>query len=241
MMLQSYRSLRLAAIVAVGTASLSGCIPVLIGGVAAGTVVAVDRRDSGTQLQDKTIGLKAENQISKQFGNQVRINALSYDNRLLLTGDVPTQDMKDQITHLAQGIENVKAVINQMTVGPIESLGDRTNDGWLTSKVDTALVNAPTVPSRTITVTTDHSVVYMMGRVTEQEGNYAAQTASSISGVQRVVKLFDIVTPEEAQADEIRAKNGGASSDSSNSTPSSNVPSAVAPADGGVQAMPIQP
>jgi len=190
--------LLLAAVLACAVA-LPGCVPLVLGGAAATTaVVATDRRTSGTQLEDQNIAFKAQNQISQKLGSTARINATAYSGRVLLTGDVPTEAAKAQATTIAQGVENAKAVVNQLTVGPIASLSIRSNDTWLSSKVHGALLNARYVPSNTITVTTDRGVVYLMGKVTKVEGDYAAATVSGISGVSKVVKLFDTISHDEA-------------------------------------------
>ncbi|HEY0296962.1 MAG TPA: BON domain-containing protein [Bordetella sp.] len=229
-----------------GTASgLSGCIPLLFGGAAAGTATVVtDRRSSGTQLDDQTIAFKVENQVSKQLGNSenTRINATSYEGRVLITGDVPTEAAKSQATAAASQVEKVKSVANQLTVGPVESLGDRSNDSWLGSKVRTALLNAKYVPSGAITSTTDHSVVYLMGKVTQEEGNYAAAAVSGVGGVAKVVKLFTYISRDEA----IRL-SGNTTTSAPDST--SAAPATTAPIENGddaaggndsMQAMPIK-
>ena len=161
------RPLMLAAALSTAALSLSACAPLIVGGAAATTAVVItDRRTSGIQLEDQNIAFKAQSQISQKLGDTARVNAMAYGGHLLLTGDVPTEQAKAEATTIAQGIENVKQVINQLNVGPIASFGTRSNDTWLTSKVKTALINTKYVPSGTIALTTDHSVVYLMGKVT---------------------------------------------------------------------------
>lgn len=206
------RPLLLAAALSGAALSLSACAPLIVGGAAAATaVVATDRRTSGTQLDDQNAAFKAQNQISQKLGGTARVNAMAYGGRLLLTGDVPSEAVKSQAAAIAQGIESVKQVVNQLNVGPIASFGVRSNDTWLTSKVKATLINTKYVPSGTIAVTTDHSVVYLMGKVTQAEGNYAANAAADIGGVAKVVKLFDTISREEA----VRLSNSGAKSNTS--------------------------
>ena len=150
-------------------------------------MVATDRRTSGTQLEDQNMAFKAQHQISQKLGETARVNAMAYGGILLLTGDVPTDEAKNQATAMARGVENVKQVVNQLTVGPIASLGVRSNDTWLTSKVKTALINTKYVPSGTIAVTTDHSVVYLMGKLTQAEGDYAANAAADVAAWPRLL------------------------------------------------------
>ena len=242
------RPLLLAALLSTAALSLSACAPLIVGGAAATTaVVATDRRTSGTQLEDQNMAFKAQHQISQKLGETARVNAMAYGGILLLTGDVPTDEAKNQATAMARGVENVKQVVNQLTVGPIASLGVRSNDTWLTSKVKTALINTKYVPSGTIAVTTDHSVVYLMGKLTQAEGDYAANAAADVGGVAKVVKLFETISREEA----VRLYSSGSKSSQSGSSADAKAPiesSAGAQGDGnasgggssGVQAIPIK-
>lgn len=230
--------------------ALPGCVPLLVGGAAATTaVVATDRRTSGIQLEDQNIAFKAQSQISQKLGDAARVNATAYEGRVLLTGDVPTEAAKAEATSIAQRVEHVKAVVNQLNVGPAASFGTRSNDSWLSSKVHTALLNARYVPSSAITVTTDRGVVYLMGKVTKVEGDYAASSAAGVGGVSKVVKLFDIISRDEA----VRL-SGGASNQvepakpESSATPASTqapiengqVGTTGADAGGALQTMPIK-
>ena len=237
------RPLMLAAALSTAALSLSACAPLIVGGAAATTAVVVtDRRTSGIQLEDQNMAFKAQSQISQKLGDTARVNAMAYGGHLLLTGDVPTEEAKNQATAIAQGVENVKQVINQLNVGPIASFSTRSNDTWLTSKVKTALLNTKYVPSGTIAVTTDHSVVYLMGKVTQAEGEYAANATADVGGVAKVVKLFETISREEA----IRLSNTGSKSNTSTETKAPIESGAGASSDNaagtssGVEAMPIK-
>ena len=237
------RPLMLAAALSTAALSLTACAPLIVGGAAATTAVVVtDRRTSGIQLEDQNMAFKAQSQISQKLGDTARVNAMAYGGHLLLTGDVPTEEAKNQATAIAQGVENVKQVINQLNVGPIASFSTRSNDTWLTSKVKTALLNTKYVPSGTIAVTTDHSVVYLMGKVTQAEGEYAANATADVGGVAKVVKLFETISREEA----IRLSNTGSKSNTSTETKAPIESGAGAASDNaagtsnGVEAMPIK-
>ncbi|KAG0921937.1 hypothetical protein G6F32_014882 [Rhizopus arrhizus] len=116
------RPLMLAAALSTAALSLTACAPLIVGGAAATTAVVVtDRRTSGIQLEDQNMAFKAQSQISQKLGDTARVNAMAYGGHLLLTGDVPTEEAKSQATAIAQGVENVKQVINQLNVGPIAS------------------------------------------------------------------------------------------------------------------------
>ncbi|MEN5167665.1 MULTISPECIES: BON domain-containing protein [Achromobacter] len=238
------RPLMLAAALSTAALSLSACAPLIVGGAAATTAVVVtDRRTSGIQLEDQNMAFKAQSQISQKLGDTARVNAMAYGGHLLLTGDVPTEEAKSQATAIAQSIENVKQVINQLNVGPIASFGTRSNDTWLTSKVKTALINTKYVPSGTIALTTDHSVVYLMGKVTQAEGEYAANATADVGGVAKVVKLFETISREEA----IRLSNSSTRDASTETKAPIQSGTGTAPSDNnaagtsnGVEAMPIK-
>ncbi|MFD4835974.1 BON domain-containing protein [Achromobacter sp. NPDC058515] len=236
------RPLMLAAALSTAALSLSACAPLIVGGAAATTAVVVtDRRTSGVQLEDQNMAFKAQSQISQKLGDTARVNAMAYGGHLLLTGDVPTEEAKSQATAIAQGIENVKQVINQLNVGPIASFGVRSNDTWLTSKVKTALINTKYVPSGTIALTTDRSVVYLMGKVTQAEGEYAANATADVGGVAKVVKLFETISREEA----IRLSGSGSKSNSTETkapieSGAGAASDSASGTSGGVEAMPIK-
>ncbi len=177
--------------------TLSGCGALVVGGTAATTaIVATDRRTAGEQVEDQAIELKTSAEMRRLFENTARVVPTSYAGVLLLTGDVPTEQAKQQAGEAAEKVEKVVRVVNELRVGPLTPLSVRTNDTWLTSKVKTALINTREVPSRTISVTTERGVVYLMGKVTDAEGQRAAKAAASVKGVNKVVKLFEIVAAE---------------------------------------------
>lgn len=192
------RYVLMAALAGVTVSTLSACGLLLVGGTAATTaLVATDRRTAGEQVDDKTIVMKAGSENRKLLENkQGRINTSSYGGLVLLTGDVPTEADKLAAAQRIAKIEKVNRVVNELRVGPPTELSVRTNDSWLFTRVSTALINTKDVPSRTISVTTERGVVYLLGMVTEAEGERAAIAAASVPGVSRVVKLFEYVSPE---------------------------------------------
>jgi osmotically-inducible protein OsmY len=242
------RPLLLSAVIATAAVSLSACAPLLVGGAAATTAVVItDRRTPGAQIEDKNIDFKAEKQIADKLGNGARVNAMSYNGILLLTGDVPSEQAKAEATTVAQSIQHVKKVVNQLAIGPEATFGTRSNDTWLTSKVKAKLLETKYVPSATIDVTTDHGVVYLMGLVTEAEGNYAATAASEVSGVKKVVKVFETISREEAlnlsgqSASSTNTSSSSAPTTTNNLAPSTATPAANSgAASSGVEVMPIQ-
>ncbi|HEY3554659.1 MAG TPA: BON domain-containing protein [Casimicrobiaceae bacterium] len=189
------KSLLLPALIAMLCAAsllLSGCIPLMVAGAAGGAaLVATDRRSAGTQLDDEGIELKISNNIGAGFGDRVHVNATSYNGLVLLTGEVPTQDLVGQIGEIARTTAKVRRVVNEIAVMPVSSVGTRTNDSFITSKVKARFVEANKFPPNRVKVVTEREVVYLMGLVTHAEGDAAAQIAATTSGVIRVVKLFE--------------------------------------------------
>lgn len=209
--------LLLASLAFASLATVSGCGLLVVGGTAVTTaVVATDRRTTGEQVEDQSIELKVAAEMRRLFEDRARVAATSYAGLVLLTGDVPTEADKQKAQRAAAGVEKVKKVINELHVGELASLSVRSNDTWITSKVLTTLINTKEVPSRTITVQTERGIVYLLGKVTQDEGQRAAIAASRVSGVNKVVKLFEYVAAESlaqplAPATPAPAANSGAS------------------------------
>jgi len=219
-------------------AALSGCGALVVGGTAATTaIVASDRRTAGEQVEDKAIEMRVGAEMRRIFAEtpSLRINAHAYGGQVLLLGDVPTEQDKQQAGAAAEKVEKVTRVINQLRVGDVTPASVRTNDAWLSSKVHTTLINTKEVPSRTINVTTERGIVYLQGRVTEPEGARAGIAASTVSGVNKVVKLFEIVSPES-----LAQPAAPASPPAPIEQPASDPNNTGAPETGGAQAMPVQ-
>ncbi|MBC7682872.1 MAG: BON domain-containing protein [Ferruginibacter sp.] len=188
-----------AAAVVLGT-SLSACVPLVIGGAAmGGAFVATDRRTSGAQLEDEGIELRANNRIGQSMSENAHVNVTSYNRQVLLTGEVPTAADQQKLQALVLKVENVRSVVNEVGVLGASSLVQRSSDTLVTGKVKATLVDAKDVQSNTFKVITERGVVYLMGRVSLREANRATDLARSINGVQKVVRVFDILTEEELQ------------------------------------------
>ena len=180
--------------------SLSACIPLVIGGAAVGgAFVATDRRTSGAQLEDEGIELRANNRIGQALSENAHVNVTSYNRQVLLTGEVPTAADQQKLQELVLRVENVRSVVNEVGVLGASSLAQRSSDTLVTGKVKATLVDAKDVQSNVFKVTTERGTVYLMGRVSLREANRATDLARSISGVQTVVRVFDILTEEELQ------------------------------------------
>jgi len=180
------------------SALLSACAPLLLGGAMVGTsLVVVDRRTSGTQVEDQTIELKSLTRIRETIGDRGHVNATSYSRMVLLTGEVPTEGDKAAIEQNIARIENVRSIVNELAVMGSTSLTGRSNDTILTSKVKASYVDAKDLQANAIKVVTERGTVYLLGRVTEREADRAAEIARGVSGVQKVVRVFEVITEAE--------------------------------------------
>jgi osmotically-inducible protein OsmY len=189
--------LRNAALATLAAATLGGCAAVAVGAAVCTAMVATDRRTSGVQLEDQTIELKALSRISETVGDRGHINATSYSRTVLLTGEVPTETDRSAIEQAVSRIENVRATVNELAVMSSTSMTARSNDSILTSKVKATYVDAKDMQANAIKVVTERGTVFLMGRVTEREATRAAELARGVSGVQKVVRVFEILTEAE--------------------------------------------
>lgn len=171
--------------------SLQGCFPVVAGGVGTGVMMAQDRRTSGAFLEDQTIEFKAGDLIGKQFKDDVHVNATSYNRSVLLSGEVPNENVKAEISKLVYGIENVRNVNNELVVAGVSSLTSRSSDGLITSNIKIGFVRDKRLTAEHVKVVTEYGTVFLMGIVTHAEADAATEIASSTGGVKRVVKLFE--------------------------------------------------
>jgi len=173
---------------------LSGCVPLVVAGAAGGAALVVsDRRSVGAQADDEAIELKILNNIGAGYGDRVHVNVTSYNGIVVLTGEVPTQDLLGSIAEIAKTTPKVRRVDNELTVGPVSGIGSRTNDSYITSKVKARFVEANKFPPNYVKVVTERQVVYLMGLVRRSESDTAAQIAATTTGVVRVVKLFEYI------------------------------------------------
>jgi len=179
---------------------VTGCAPVVIGsGAVVGAMVAADRRTAGSQLEDQGIELRTRRRISEALGDHGHINVTSYNRQVLLTGEVPTAQLKAQAEQVAQGVDNVQLVVNELAVMGNSSFSERSNDTFITGKVRAALLEAKDVPAKAFKVVTERSQVYLLGRVTEREAQRITEIARSVNGVRKVVRMFEPITEEELQ------------------------------------------
>ena len=195
MTMQLMRTAFVAAALAALTAALCGCVPLVVaGGVAVGASVATDRRTTGAQVDDEMIEDKTVLTLHERFKGDFHVNVTSYNGIVLLTGEVPAEAAKGDVEQIVRSTPKVRAVQDELVVGPVTDLGSRSNDTVITSKVKARFVEANKFQINHVKVVTEHGVVYLMGVVRRDEGDAAGEIASTTTGVQRVVKVFEYIS-----------------------------------------------
>ena len=177
--------------------TLGACAPLMIAGVAGTAMVASDRRTSGAQLEDESIELRAQARIRDNLGERVHVNVTSFNRQVLLTGEVTAEKDRQAVLQLVERIENVKAVVNELAVMPLSNLSERSNDLLIVAKVKASFVDSRDLFASAFKVVTERGTVYLMGRVTQREANSATQLTRNVGGVNKVVRLFEIISEDE--------------------------------------------
>ncbi|MDO9206410.1 BON domain-containing protein [Methylotenera sp.] len=170
---------------------ITACVPVVVGGAAAGGAMAADRRTSGIFVEDQNIELKAIKKMETNLGEDAHVNVTSYNRNVLLTGEVPIAESKTKAESLIKEIANIRAITNEITVGPKSTLGSRSNDSYITTKIKTKFVTENKFPANYVKVVTENGVVYLLGIVSSAEADAAAEIARNTEGVTKVVKVFE--------------------------------------------------
>lgn len=172
---------------------LLGCAAVAVGGAAAATGTAVvDRRTTGTLVEDQTIEVKAYKALNAdtELKEQGHFNVTSYNTVVLLSGETPTDAMRQRAMEIVKGVDKVSHVYNELTIAAPSSLTSRSSDSIITTKVKTKLFADKQISGIQIKVVTEKGVVYLMGIVSRAEAEIATNIARQTGGVQKVVKLF---------------------------------------------------
>ena len=178
-------------------AQLTACGVLAVGGVAAGASIAADRRTPGAQAIDKGIELEAGNALAKKFGDNAHINVTSFNQKVLLTGEVKDADIKGEAGAYVKAMKNARSVFNELIIGPNSSYTARANDSYLESKIKTQMIFTDQLPSNSMAIVAEGSSVYLMGILTQNEADIAKKVASNTNGVKDVYVYFDIISQEE--------------------------------------------
>jgi len=179
------------------TSQLLGCVaaPVLVAGAAGGAMIATDERNAGRVIDDQFIESRAKDKIyaNAEIAKKIHINITCYNGVVLLSGEALTPSLRNRAVNIVRYMDNVRRVYDEIRVADLSSLKSRTNDGLITSRVKTKMVTTSNFKSSQVTITTEAGTVYLMGLVTKQAGHQAAEIARNVSGVKRVVKLFEYI------------------------------------------------
>ena len=195
---KSTASLLSTLVMCLGLASCAA--PLMFGGVIGGAMVASDRRTTGIQVEDETIEQRSSTAIRENFGSKEHINITSYNRQVLITGEVTTDTVRRQVESLIGRVENVRAVVNELAIGPASSFSDRSSDAVLVAKVKASMVDTEDVFANVYKVVGERGTIYLMGRVTQREAKRATDVVRGVSGVKRVVRVFEYITEDELRA-----------------------------------------
>ncbi|QWD74298.1 BON domain-containing protein [Polynucleobacter sp. TSB-Sco08W16] len=194
MQIQSFSKFFIALVLA---SQLSACGVLAVGGVAAGASIMADRRTPGVQAIDNGIELEANAALSKRFGDNAHINVTSFNQKVLLTGEVKDADIKGEAGAYVKAMKNARTVFNELVVGPNSTYTARANDSYLESKLKAQMIFTDKLPSNSMSIVAEGSSVYLMGILTQNEADLAKKVASNTNGVKDVYVYFDIISEEE--------------------------------------------
>ena len=170
---------------------LNSCAPVFIGGMGVGALAIEDRRTAATIFEDQTIEIKAKRKINNKYKNNSNVSVTSFNRFVLLTGETYSDDIKNDIAFEVATITNVRNIQNEIIIKAKRSSFDTSNDAFITTKVKTNLIKNKNVHAHLIKVVSSSGIVYLMGMVTQEEADLAANTAASTKGVRKVIKIFE--------------------------------------------------
>lgn len=179
--------------------ALVGCFGAVAVGAGSGALMLADRRVSESYLADEGIELRTANRISERFGDKAHVNVTSYNRMVLLTGEVPDAAAKAEAEKIATTVPNVKSISNELAIAGPASFGSRSNDTYITSKVKARFVDHNQFAANHVKVVTEAGVVFLLGLVTQAEANAAVEIARTTGGVLKVIRVFEIISPEQAK------------------------------------------
>jgi osmotically-inducible protein OsmY len=177
--------------------TLTACFPLAVGGAVVGGMVATDRRTTGTVVEDEGIELRSASRIRAAMGERGHINVTSYNRQVLLTGEVPSAQDKQQVEQIVAGVDNVRHIVNELAILGNSTLTQRSSDSLVTGRVRAGLIDASDLSANAFKITTERGTTYVMGRVTAREAKRATEVISGTTGVQRVVRILETISEEE--------------------------------------------
>ena len=170
---------------------LVGCPAAIVVGAGAGVMAAEDRRTVATMTEDESIEIKTAQRVSQNVPGNVHLNVTSFNRMVLLTGEAPNEKARGEIERIARSVENVRAVTNEVAIGPVTSLSARANDSYITSKVKARFVDASRFNTLHVKVVTEKETVFLLGMVKRQEAKDAIDIARTTEGVKKVITVFE--------------------------------------------------
>ena len=190
-----FSTLVLSAVVMVG--GLSACAPMVIGGAFFGAVnMSTDRRTAETQLMDEAIELRLLNRLITSTNNKGRVSVVSYGRRVLLLGEVPSAEDKVAVERVAASVDNVQRVISELKVMPNASANQRSQDAWITKRIQAAMIGNKELVSSAFKITTTQATVYVLGVATQREADMVIDIARTMDGVKQVVNMVNLISEE---------------------------------------------
>ena len=177
---------------------LSGCIPIIIAavGATAGGAIIYDKRSSEVILEDQEISNKAIGRLNADpnLKDVARVSVSTFNHVVLMVGQAQSEELRQRAYEDVRGVPQVKRVYNQVQISPMLTTWDQSKDAWITSKVKSAMLAKPGLSSSQIKVVTENKIVYLMGLVTPKQAKLATEAARNVSGVEKVVQVFEYET-----------------------------------------------
>lgn len=214
-------------------ASLQGCFLALAGAAGGTALVATDRRTVGSQTEDREIQVKALADLGKQLPDTAHVNVAVFNQRVLITGEVPDDASKQKAESIVRAVTNVESIVNELAVQPPSSFSSRANDSYLEGRVKAELIAYKDISANNFKVVSERGTIYLMGLVTPDEGNIAANATAGVMGVAQVVKCYQYIDPQQAAVATAAAASAPAAA------PAADAPMVGAVPDSGVTSQPI--
>jgi len=174
--------------------TLTGCVPVLVvAGATAGGAVLYDSRSFKQMNADSNMTVQARNRIKTNttLANIANVNITVYNGTLLMVGQVPTLQLRQEAYSLVASVPGLTHIYNELTVEPSITEKRKLSDTWTTTKVKSVMLTKNGLKSTNIRVTTENGVVFLMGDVTQNQAAQAVSVVRRVKGVKKVVKVFE--------------------------------------------------
>ncbi|WP_163134736.1 division/outer membrane stress-associated lipid-binding lipoprotein [Agarivorans sp. Alg241-V36] len=174
---------------------LQACAGAVVVGAGVAAGAATDRRTIGTQFDDQTIELQVLNELGKEenIWRESKLSVVALNGRVLVIGQTPNQEYFNQITKVVRDVNGVQQVLNEVRIKEPVSLGVRSNDSWITTKIKFKIYEDSQLPPGKIKVITEDSEVFLIGFVTTEEERLAIDIARHETGVAKVIKVFELI------------------------------------------------